>query len=198
MEARKVVRNVLSTIKVGFDLDTILAATDEASISWYQERGLVGPEVTARDITCWDHIECLGVSALNMQEMFTSDDFFGTIPPIKDATALAQVLHANGAEVHILTDRPCPDVTVAWLKRWGVPYRRLEFMKGEEKVQWAEAFGLDFFLEDNPRTAYLLAQKVGRLSFLRDRPYNRHAGYHPKLHRFYSFEELFRFFRCSD
>jgi hypothetical protein len=195
MEARKVVRNVLSTIKVGFDLDTILAATDEASISWYQERGLVGPEVTARDITCWDHIECLGVSALNMQEMFTSEAFFAGIPPIDDAICLAQCLVNQGAEVHILTDRPCPKTTVEWLKRYGVRYHRLEFLKGFFKASWAREFGLDFFLEDNPETAFAMAGRVSRLSFLRDRPYNRACEWHSKLHRFYDYSELFKFFR---
>jgi hypothetical protein len=76
-------RNVLSTLKIGFDLDTILAATDEASISWYQERGLVGPEVTAAQITKWDHSECLGVDPEAMFEMFASDSFFRNIPPIQ-------------------------------------------------------------------------------------------------------------------
>jgi hypothetical protein len=191
-------RTVLSNLKIGFDLDTILAATDEASISWYQERGLVGPEVTARNITQWDHTECLGVEKADMVKMFTSDDFFGTIPPNYGATALAQVLFSSGAEVHILTDRPCPDVTIAWLKRHQVPYHRLEFMKGGEKAFWASGFGLDYFLEDNPDTALAVAERIGHVSFLRDRPYNRDAQWHPKLHRFYEFEELFQFFRCSN
>jgi 5'(3')-deoxyribonucleotidase len=188
-------RNVLSTLKIGFDLDTILAATDEASISWYQERGLVGPEVTAAQITKWDHSECLGVDPAAMVEMYTSDSFFRNIRPISEAVEIAQKLHHSGAEVHIFTDRPCPAVTAEWLELRRVPYDRLVFMKGEEKPAYAERIGLDFTLEDNPKTAIRLATTVSRLSFLRDRPYNRDAGLHPKLHRFYTFDEIFRFFR---
>lgn len=188
-------RNVLSTLKIGFDLDGVLAHTDEASIRWYQDRGLVGSHVSAQDITNWNHPECLGVDESDMIRMFNAPEFFEGIKPDRVACDVLRDLKLNGAEIHIVTSRAIQSQTSEWLARSNVKYDRLEFTSSDLKPGYAEWERLDFFFEDHPETALHLASKIGRISFLRDKPYNQGAGYHKNLIRFYSWREIERFFR---
>lgn len=188
-------KTVLSTLKVGFDVDSILADTDAHALSWLQERGHVGKEKTPIDITDWSFEKCLGVPTEATVEMFTNPAFFSTLPPIHEGIHLLRRLRVEGAEIHILTDCSCRAERSEWLRRHGISWDRLEFIKGDQKHIYAEQHWLDFFLEDNPKTAYRLASDgVTRLALLRDRPYNQGVR-HSQLRRFYTWSEAHEFFR---
>ena len=193
-------QSVLAHLKVGFDLDGVLAQTDTLAVEWYKLRGLVPEDASAEDITQWNHSACWpSVTDDHTAEMFRDPDFFGKIPPDMEACGLVRELSLAGAEIHIVTHRDWrPEnrtTTVWWLKHWGIPYDRLEFCKGDAKPHYAARFDLDFFFEDHPQTAYWLAHDIRFFSFLRDKPYNRSAAPHEKLLRFYQWNEIRAFFR---
>lgn len=187
-------RNVLSHLKVGFDFDSILADTDGAALQWLQHHGHVPMDKTRKDITDWCFTKCLGAPEEAVREMFAHPAFFFGLPPIDGGLRLMCLLHAAGAEIHVVTDCPCREERSSWLAKEGASFDHLEFVKGGDKHYYAANHELDFFLEDNPTTAYNMAGAVRGMSFLRDRPYNQGAGFHKKLRRFYTYEEMFDFF----
>lgn len=193
-------RSVLSHLKVGFDLDGVLAHSEIAAVSWYQRHGLLHSEATAADMTSYDHSECFDkITHDDMSRMFRDPDFFADILPDWGAVELVRDLYHAGTIIHIVTHRdwrPEDRITTSgWLAKYGVPYTRLEFRTPYEKPHYAERWELDYFVEDHPKTAVFIAAKPNiRASFIRDKPYNKNTADHPKLVRFYRWNELREFF----
>lgn len=187
-------RSIHSTLEIGFDLDGILSHTDADALAWFQARGLVGPEVTAAQVDRWQFQDCLGVSDEAVSEMFADPEFWTNLTPDYQGINVLCQLVERGAVIHIATHRGCREITADWLRRHGCDYQHLEFLNPEEKVRYAEMKQLDYFFEDHPKTGLHLASAVGKLSFLRDKPYNRKIGTSKYMHRFYQWAEIEEFF----
>jgi uncharacterized HAD superfamily protein len=196
-------QSVLSTLRIGFDLDGVLAHSDAAAVAHFKRHGLVPPETTADDVTEYDYSQCFEqVTGDFWRDMYRIKGFFLRMAADGGAINLVQDLVTAGVEVHIVTHRDWRPAnraeTVEWLKFHQCPYHRLEFRTPDQKPHYAEQYRLDFFFEDHPQTAHRMAAAATlfpRVSFLRDKPYNRGVADTARLMRFYCWPEIGDFFK---
>jgi hypothetical protein len=193
-------RSLLSTLRMGWDLDGVLNHQDQAGVDWLKERGLVPANTTAEQVTAWNWEECFpGVTRADTDRMYVSGEVFDLAKPDWEARDVLIDLLRHGVEIHIVTNRAWDEttehhrgITTGWLTRFGIPYHRLAFTA--DKRAYARSYGLDAFIEDKLPTARTLVGIV-RASFLRDKPYNRvDAGTTEEVRRFYHWDEVARFF----
>jgi uncharacterized HAD superfamily protein len=191
--------NVLSLVRVGFDMDGVLADTVGACLEYLKARDLIPSSATHGDVTQWDWDACFpGLSGEAVSQMFDAPDVYEKAAPLMEAIALGRHLVKHGAQVHVVTARPSSvyAVTAEWLNRYRMPYHRLAFVPGRSKPAYANEQQLDVFIEDKLETAVTLGKWV-EVSFLFDRPWNRLTTgmtFDVPYRRFYAWSELRHYF----
>lgn len=191
-------RSVLGCLKIGFDLDGVLNRLDAAVIDWLKEKGHLSPEETLEMNRTWRFEDSFrGLTSEAVAECFASGVPFNVAQPEQGGINVLTALKEAGATIHIVTHRyQYPTIqadTAAWLTKYRVPYDHLVFADSAAKVVYAEAAGLDVFIEDKLETARAMADVVRR-SFLYDKRYNQSGAVLHNLRRFYDWSEVRAFF----
>jgi uncharacterized HAD superfamily protein len=193
-------RSLLSSMRMGWDLDGVLNHGDEAGLSWLKQQGLVEQSATVAQITSWYWEECFpGLTREDTDRMYREGEVFAQAAPDWEGRDMLIDLLRHGVEIHIVTNRAWDEstahhrgITTEWLARFGIPYHRLAF--SADKAGYARGHNLDLFVEDKLPSAIKLVDAV-RVSFLRDKPYNQvDSATVEEVRRFYDWDELSRFF----
>lgn len=179
-------------MKIGFDLDGVLvdfsAMAAEAIRETYRPdlpKNYVQQEWNFEDIITpqqWDSV---------FHKMLKVDNLWTHAPAMENnVEALRHYIAQRGEDdIYFLTARPrCEGgsqrtMTQLWLLDHGLPFKNLHFVTdaGEKKDYIQLVLGLDFFLDDLPKTVEALQRVDGLHPYLLDWPYNRDADL-PRVH----------------
>lgn len=107
--------------------------------------------------------------------------------PMLGCTAVLRKFRRQGHSVHIITHRSFRNgataQTVAWLKRYGVPFDALHFVKDKTVVD------VDLLLEDSPNN-YIASVKAKIPCVLMAHQYNEHLTAATRVADWHEFREL--------
>lgn len=152
----------------GVDLDDTLGKTTEVIIKIVKEEcgvSLLQNDRKSYGYPCWDN----RVSDEEWQKILSEfhEKKIMFVEPIPCAACVLNCLK-DFIDIHIVTARnkKIKKETAAWLKKNKIPYKKIIFSEQKDEKKY------DFFVEDNPKTAYSLAEK-GTTVFLIDYPHNR-------------------------
>ncbi|NGQ97292.1 hypothetical protein G3578_19320 [Brevibacillus sp. SYP-B805] len=81
------------------------------------------------------------------------------------------------------------NVTLEWFKRNRIPYHEIDLIGSHDKLQAAQKWRVDLFLEDRLENALQLSAELQIPVFLFDTPYNQGA-LPPLVRRIYSWQEV--------
>ncbi|MGH9556308.1 MAG: 5' nucleotidase, NT5C type, partial [Terriglobales bacterium] len=134
-----------------------------------------GVSLSRESFTSENAETCTSLSRHQLVELFTSSDFYRTMPCMSEAKRLLQVLTKHGATVHIITDRfwypEIQEDTRYWLGKNHLVFDSLHFVRKTEKQRKAKELGIEWFIEDQISNAVLISSECDVV--LVDRPYNR-------------------------
>lgn len=177
----------MNNLQGGFDLDGVLALTQQSLFKELQNRGfLVGREFT--HIKTWQMENAFPgeVSTKDIIDVFRSPKFWERIEVcpllLSSAKTLAQ---EYGVDLHIVTARTPSEfvgnveiITRKWLYQYDVPYERVAFVPAEHKHLYCIEKNLDFFVEDRTDTAVRIGD-TNTTSYLVATTYNREVVENP-------------------
>jgi uncharacterized HAD superfamily protein len=159
---------------IGVDLDGVLNDLAGAVIEAAQSR--FGVTIDRAAIVSHQLQECTPLKLDQVKDIFSSPDVFEDAQPIEGAKEALDELRGAGWIVHVITDRfwGSDDWTIAknWLAENGFKWDHLNLVRAEEKAPYAEAHGIEVFVEDNYNTAVSLPSLCERV-YLMDRTYNK-------------------------
>ncbi len=162
------------------DMDGCLLNSGDAFSQLWTE--ILGTEIVATDLTCWDHDWCLGYDK-KLNRQFWNEIWnrpFSVYPGAKDFIMSVKAL---GYDFNILTSRPNEKAVEAIYRDLG-PLMNLvdelyvcnQYVNKDKKSDFINRMqGARFFLEDNIRNAVDAKINSPDLSevFLIDRPWNK-------------------------
>jgi uncharacterized HAD superfamily protein len=148
-------------------------------------------DLSIADIVSENVETCSELSVEQLQQIFSTSEFFKTLPVLNSASTSLKQLRQSGLEIVLMTDRFWyPEIqqdTLTWLKKSRIPFDSVRFVRKSKKAEEARKLDLRLFIEDQLSNANALAQVCERV-FLVNRPYNQgHA--HPNVVRVSSVRE---------
>lgn len=181
-------------VKIGFDLDNVLAHTNQHFIDYLQQEGrcLGFREEEMRHHrleVCYPE----QVTDAWLNARFGEADFWATIPPMRALVqATARCFVPRDIELHIVTARflwqhpQIESLTREWLQGCNVWYTHLALVEAAAKADYAVQEGLSLFVEDRGDTAQQLASRgipVLLAAFPYNEPTMHGVTYHPLIKR---------------
>ncbi len=114
------------------------------------------------------------------KRLFDDEWFWSKVLPIGENIEAAKLLTNDGHVIFIATSRPKSSMipTKAWLKKHGVPYEEIRFVRTMSKFSYMQEIQADCVVEDLFYEAYKCAA-YGFLSFVIETPYN--VKYKPRV-----------------
>lgn len=165
--------------RVAIDLDGCLCRTTEACLAYLQAQGRL-PGTTLVDITAWDWEGCFPgqITTEEIAAAYDHPEMLANAAPCPHLRAVARHLQSFDTEVHIVTARGSGTPTVAmerltldWLTRHCIWFKKLVFHHGSQKAAYAQREGIQIFIEDKLETALEIGRHLPVL--LIDAPYNQ-------------------------
>lgn len=176
-------------IRIGFDLDGVLAMTQEHLLELLKDAGKVDKDSTIEDVRWWnyeyDPKTKTGFPNVTWEDMlahFNDPEFWKTIAPYEQTRKAVNKLYEL-SEIHVVTDRcwfpELVQITNDWLVSNGFKFDSLEVCSGRDKWKYCVENRIQYFIDDKPANIRTIAPYV-KGCYLYDQPWNRSETQLPK------------------
>jgi uncharacterized HAD superfamily protein len=162
-------------MKLGFDVDGVLAFTTERMLDHIQAEGKLHNRSVA-EITHYDWEHCFPeITGEDLMKVLRAPGFYRDLEPCGKMVSLVRRLHREGHEIHLVTACDTYQGAREDRKEWAednrIPYHRLVFVEAHDKHHYCKAEGLGILVEDRMDTA-LRCARAGIPALLIETTYN--------------------------
>jgi len=188
-------------MNIAIDVDDVISLTADAIVEKANQK--YNLDVKRKDLKSFNWWECTPI---------TEEMFWNCIKEMDEEKALLNLEIEKGADkvinklyknkknsIYFITARGVfwdnhREDTIEWFDKKKIKYDAQKMIFSQEKQDFVERFNLEYFIEDNPKRALLIAEKKINV-LLMNRPWNQHISESRYIKRIYTWKEIDEIFR---
>lgn len=176
-------------LTIGIDIDGTV--TCPSSLLPYLNQAF-GKNLSLDDCREYDLANVYGVPASEMDKWFAQNsDMLCRVAPVHgEADLILREWYQRHNLIYISARHEMDwDATLHWFQLRDIPYHHIELIGSHNKVEAANRWKVDMFIEDRLENAIQLSEELNIPVYLFDTPYNQ-AKLSDWVHRIYNWREL--------